>query len=50
MVVRGKVVEGCVEDARDVVEAMNALWGMLMGGYGALIGLAENLNLSALRG
>lgn len=45
----GKVIQGCMEDAGDVVKMTNSARGMQMGGYGAPVNSAENFNLSALR-
>ena len=49
VVVRGKVIQGCMEETGDVVEAMNSALRMLVGEYGALVNLAENFNLSVLK-
>lgn len=45
---RGKVIQSCMENTRDVVETMNSVRGTRVVGYGALQNLGENFNRFAL--
>lgn len=45
---RGKVIQSCMENTRDVVETTNSVWGTRVVGYGALQNLGENFNHFAL--